>query len=248
MGCVAARRSSRNRTRTNFASDEWGPWFPMSRRLARSRSRSRGEVLAPGESAPMKIAMAQFESFDDRVEVNGQTVAAVLDAMQGFTESARRFLAKSGIGDPLADAWYPQQAWLDAFREISETIGPTTLRAIGRSIPDNAAFPPGIDGIVAALASIDVAYHMNHRIEGTPLFDPRTGAMREGIGHYAVEQPGPSEVIVRCANPYPCDFDYGIVDAMSRRFKPKGSRVVIEHVEGECRKAGAERCNYRVRW
>jgi hypothetical protein len=48
---------------------------------------------------------------------------------------------------------------------------------IGKSIPENAQFPPEINSIEAGLQAIDVAYHMNHRIDGKPLFDPKTGKM-----------------------------------------------------------------------
>ena len=36
----------------------------------------------------------------------------------------------------------------------------------------------------ASLASLDVAFHMNHRKRGRAMYDPTTRAMREGIGHY----------------------------------------------------------------
>jgi hypothetical protein len=194
--------------------------------------------------------MAQFEAFDSRVEVNGQTVMAVVDGMQGFGGTALRILGKWGIAKPDAEGiWYPQQAWLNAFREISSSIGTTTLLAIGRRIPENAAFPPEIDDIETALAAIDVAYHMNHRIGEQPLFDPSTGTMSEGIGHYGFKRTDVREAVMCCNNPYPCDFDRGIIEAMARRFRPDDSaRVYVEHLEGECRKDGGESCTYRVRW
>jgi hypothetical protein len=193
--------------------------------------------------------MAQFKAFADEVEVNGQTVLSVVDGMRGFGGTALRILASHGIENPTPGQWYPQQAWLDAFEEIAEGIGPTTLLAIGRRIPENAEFPPEIDNIVAALSAIDVAYHMNHRIGERVLFDPSTGAMHEGIGHYSFETTSPREGVMRCPNPYPCDFDRGIIEAMARRFRPVDSaRAVVEHMDGPCRKHGGESCSYRVSW
>ena len=46
--------------------------------------------------------------------------------------------------------WYPQQAWLNAFREIAQTIGASTLHQIGLSIPGSAKFPPGVNPIEKA--------------------------------------------------------------------------------------------------
>ena len=43
--------------------------------------------------------------------------------------------------------WYLQRNWLDAFQQVSETLGEDALLAIGRKIPDTAKFPPEIDSI-----------------------------------------------------------------------------------------------------
>jgi hypothetical protein len=195
--------------------------------------------------------MAQFKAYEDGVEVNGQTVLSVVDGMRAFSDTAKAILASRGIADPQPGQWYRQQNWLDAFQEISERIGPGTLFSIGQTIPQNAEFPPEIDNIVAALSAINVAYHMNHRIGDKVLFDPTNGTIHEGIGHYIFEPnpEGKQEGIMRCPNPYPCDFDRGIIQAMADRFKPLGSgRARVEHAEGDCRKHGAEACTYNVSW
>lgn len=107
--------------------------------------------------------MAQFQAFASGVEVNGQTVLAVVAGMSAFGQTSKDILGRHGIQSPTASGWYPQQAWLDAFRDIAKSIGPKTLNQIGRSIPQNAKFLAGIDSVEKALASIDAAYHMNHR-------------------------------------------------------------------------------------
>ncbi|MFW9917657.1 MAG: hypothetical protein ACFFGZ_18800, partial [Candidatus Thorarchaeota archaeon] len=110
--------------------------------------------------------MAQFKAYEKGVEVNGTTIMAVVDGMGAFRRMANVFLTQAGLPDsivPDATHWYSQQRWLDAFWLISERIGPNTLYMIGTKIPKNAVFPPEIDSIEKGLASIDVAYHMNHR-------------------------------------------------------------------------------------
>jgi hypothetical protein len=52
-----------------------------------------------------------------------------------FRTSAAQILQRNGIPNPESAAWYPQQAWLNAFREIAKTIGASTLHQIGLSIP-----------------------------------------------------------------------------------------------------------------
>ncbi len=180
--------------------------------------------------------MVQFKAFMPGVEVNGETVLAVVDGMGFFRKRAYEILASNGIIDPVPGKWYSQQAWLNSFRRIADEIGPKTLNNIGLKIPENANFPPDIDSIDKALAGIDVAYHMNHR--------------NGEIGHYHYEKTGPRSATLVCENPYPCDFDRGIIEAMSYRFKPKDSlNVKVVHDDScPCRKQNAESCTYRVSW
>ncbi|MEK7432114.1 MAG: hypothetical protein AABZ74_03190, partial [Cyanobacteriota bacterium] len=152
----------------------------------------------------------QFKSFDTNIEVIGQTVFAIVDGLGHFKSFSKKYLLSVGIGiekdgqlelDP--NAWYSQDAWLVAFEKISKDIGNSVLFNIGSSIPKNAIFPPFVKDIESAIMSIDIAYHMNHRINGKEMFNPATGAMMEGIGHYKTEKVSEREVKVICENPYP---------------------------------------------
>ena len=109
--------------------------------------------------------MGSYVVFEEGMEVNGGTIMAVVDGLGTFTLIAQKILAENKLSDIKADFehWYSQQDWLNAFKTISEKVGINTLYEIGRKIPENAEFPPEIDNIEKALASIDVAYHMNHR-------------------------------------------------------------------------------------
>jgi hypothetical protein len=60
---------------------------------------------------------------------------------------------------------------------------------------------------------------------------------------------GEKTAVIICNNPYHCEFDRGIIDAMARRFKPAGSNIKVEHDDGcECRSKGAESCTYKISW
>lgn len=179
--------------------------------------------------------MAQFKAISDKVEVNGETVLSVVNGVGAFKRQALEILTKSGINNPQPGQWYSQQAWLDAFREISEKIGPKSLFSIGKAIPANAKFPPDIDNIQKALASIDIAYHMNHK--------------GGEIGHYQVVKTESNKAVMVCNNPYPCDFDMGIIEAMAEKFKPEDSIMTfVEHDGQNCRKKGADSCSYIITW
>ncbi|MBU2523972.1 hypothetical protein KKG71_02145 [Patescibacteria group bacterium] len=192
--------------------------------------------------------MTQFKAINPSVEVNGQTVFAIVDGMGDMKNMAFQILEENGISDLKPENWYSQQSWLDAFKQISEKIGPATLNEIGKKIPENAKFPPEINDIHKALASIDVAYHLNHRLDGEIMFDTENGSMKVGIGHYRYRKISDRCAEVECYNPYPCEFDKGIVTAMAQKFKPADSYGIEVDSSGKCRKNGDESCTYRVRW
>ena len=194
--------------------------------------------------------MAQFKSINPNVEVNGQTVLSIADGMGAGKNMGLRILSDNNIDNPKPKNWYSQQDWLNAFKQISEKIGYNTLFLIGKSIPENAEFPLDIDSIEKALAAIDVAYHMNHRLNGKQLFDPQSGKMQEGIGHYNFKKISANKAEIICDNPYPCDFDRGIIAAMARRFKPSDSvQVTVNHDDSKgCRNKGDNSCCYIVTW
>ena len=198
----------------------------------------------------------QFRAFESGIEVNGQTVWAIVD---GFSskQTPSRILVEEGIGvlgpdgvvqlDPAG--WYSQEAWLRAFEKISQVLGPQALFSIGQRIPQNAIFPKWVEGIDSGIRSIDVAYHLNHRKGGVVMFDERASEpMLHGIGHYGYERPHPQKklIVCECRNPYPCDFDRGIVMAVARRFEPAATLVHLD--EHTCRNRGSDACTYHVNW
>ena len=145
------------------------------------------------------------------------------------------------------DAWYPLSNWLAAYESIAKTVGPRALMQIGQQIPKHAPFPPTINDIHSALSSLNAAYHMNHRKRGKVMFDPETGQLTPGIGSYGYTPvPRERKIISVCENPYPCDFDKGLITALANRFE-KMSRVVHDD-DAPCRRTNAESCTYTISW
>lgn len=193
--------------------------------------------------------MAEFKAFNDIVEVNGQTILSVLNGMKGFESSAKTILLQNGINNPEPNRWYSQQAWLNAFKGISDKIGENTLINIGMMIPENAEWPPDVNSLESAFASIDIAYHMNHRINGVILFNTETGYMLDGIGHYYSKKTGDREITITCENPYPCSFDKGIIKSVANKFKPADTKLEFkEDIKAGCRNNGDNKCTYIVSW
>lgn len=194
--------------------------------------------------------MKPFQASSPEIEVNGHTVYAVVAGLRIFGDTPKQILDHHGLHDPQPGQWYSQQAWLDVLYEVAQKIGTKGLRYIGQSIPDNADFPSGLYNIEKVLSGIDIAYHMNHRDTKGVLWDEETHSMREGIGHYNFGITEPGQGIFRCNNPYPCDFDQGIIQSMANRYKPVDTvRVHLDHGEHRpCRRRGDEACEYLISW
>ncbi len=187
-------------------------------------------------------------------EVFGSNVGAITDAFKLFPEIALKPFVNRGIGrqekagftiDP--EGWYPLPEWLAAWEDIM-AVGPTKLNHVGRRVVENALLPPQINDVPSALGSLDIAYHMNHRHGGKVMFDPATGQMLDGIGHYTFERDKSQKPIgtVRVVDvPYLCDFDRGIIYGFVAKF---GKNASVEHAGSECRKNGNRQCAYHVTW
>ena len=182
--------------------------------------------------------MANYEPLDDDVEINGQTILAMVEGVSRFSneyrETVREALEEHGVVDPERGDWYPQAAWLNAFGELADDLEPHILDRIGEQIPDAADWPSGISGVKEGLRSIDDAYHQNHR-----------GGK---IGHYRFEDGQDRTGRVVCDNPYPCPFDRGIIRAVARQYSPVEGFVFVEETGDECRRDGGEKCTYTVHW
>ena len=182
--------------------------------------------------------MAQFKPFAPNVQVLGQTVLSVVTALANGQDTREEILSRHGIKNAEPQQWYSQEAYLNAFKEISENVGPSTLFIIGKSIPENAKFPPQIDSLEKALSAIDMAYKMNHK--------------GGDIGYYKLVSFDKKEraAVVECKNPYPSEFDRGIITTMLRKFKPADSlrNDVILDTSKPTRIGGADSCTYKVIW
>jgi hypothetical protein len=175
-----------------------------------------------------------FQASSPTDEISGASIQAYVHALGLSQRRGLQVLAEHGISNVSPDAWYSWQAYLNAQRAIYEDVGPNTVGRIGRMLVEESSFPPEIDTVHAALASLNDDYLLRHRGRDVGGFlytpkDERSGRM-----------------IIR--NPYPCQLDWQVVEALCRRFRPKNSLAVYLSHDGECRNDGAEQCEIDVRW
>ncbi|MEO1049138.1 MAG: hypothetical protein AAFX87_00840 [Bacteroidota bacterium] len=182
--------------------------------------------------------MAQFKAFSPDVQVNGEAILAVVNAMNYGIATRKEILHKNGLKNVQPGQWYEQQQWLNTFKEIHDVLGPSTLFMIGRAIPEHAKFPPEVNDLQKALTALDMAYKMNHK--------------GGNIGYYKLQHFDASkrQATMECKNPYPCEFDRGIILTMLRKFRPQDSfkyDVILDATQ-ETRLGGGDSCTYRIEW
>lgn len=174
----------------------------------------------------------QYRASSEKVEIIGQTVYTFVIGSNDYYDSILDILDRNGISNLDRGMWYKQQDWLDAFKETVAIIGAEKLIPIGRAIIDCAIWPDGITNIPEALSSIDVAYHMNHR--------------GGEIGHYNFLKTGISTGIMICDNPYPDEFDLGLIEGVILKFGGKPS-VAIDSTQ-LTRNTGSNTTTYKIKW
>lgn len=186
------------------------------------------------------------------IETTGAGIDSTVKGFGPFSLLAAGYLTAEGIGREGPDGliidkqgWYPLRAYVKAFDRIAQEVGKTVVLQVGRSVVGNTQFPPHIRTVEDVLNALDVAYHLNHRIRGKVMFDPATGQMEEGIGHFKAKQDGPKKFTVTVDTPYQCDFDQGVIEGMAQHFEPKAKVV---HSPGSCRAKSGNHCVYTVAW
>ncbi len=210
-----------------------------------------GQDIFPANGARFRM---QYKSFAPHIEVLGLSIQFIVESFAVMPSVGVKYLARYGMGTILPDgklqfdphAWYSLDRWLLLLEGISTEVGSGPLFAIGRKVGTNAPLPPSTQDIRATFGELDRTYHAFHRREGKVMLDPATGLMLEGIGHYRSHPAtGQNRIEVVCENPYPCDFDMGIVTGFSQRFQ---AAIIRHEATAPCRKRGAESCTYVVTW
>ncbi|QEY33035.1 sensor domain-containing diguanylate cyclase [Synechococcus sp. RSCCF101] len=131
-----------------------------------------------------------------------------------FGSVIRDILLEHGIDLDSEREWFPFQDYLDAIWEVRDRFGDATMFSIGCNVSSEALWPAGIDSLGAALASIDAAYHLNHRGDAD-------------IGFYAARQLSPDHHELTCHTPYPPYLDLGIIRGICKTFAPENEPWAI---------------------
>ncbi|MEO0597979.1 MAG: hypothetical protein AAF126_17855, partial [Chloroflexota bacterium] len=103
--------------------------------------------------------MAEYVTRNPDAKVLG---AGVISFVASLGDKIIPILDECGLYPIEAEKWYNQQTVLDAYKKINDENF-MNLVAVGMSMPDQVPWPPDIESVHDALASIGVAYQMNHQ-------------------------------------------------------------------------------------
>lgn len=165
--------------------------------------------------------MEREQAFSTDGEVSGQTVQSIVEGVGQFSSAyeqrALDILDNHGLPDPDPDEWYSWGAYLDAFDELLDSVGPKTVTKIGSEIPHLVDWPPEVETVEGAMDALDDQYQRTHR--------------GDTIGYYDFESTGDGEGRMECKNPYPPVLDEGILKATAEKFSDEGAFVRVERVD-----------------
>ena len=162
----------------------------------------------------------EIKPFDEDALFLGQTILESIQSLPKFSQQRMfKMFEELGIPELMPEKWYPFQILMEFYKQLAKNFGPNTLFDMGKVIPENAIFPPGIDSIDAGLGSVDTAYNMNHR-----------GYV--GFHQMVSHDTETKTIIMKAYTPFPAHVTRGVYTGMARRFKT-GVKVAIDDAKQE---------------
>lgn len=174
----------------------------------------------------------------NNAEVIGGSVQIIIQAMGNVKEMGLRVLKENGVDTNVPpDGWVNLEKWINSLKAIEKSFGPNTLFMIGKKVPEIIPFPK-LD-FASAMNGININYLNSHK------------NIDKAASYYKFTKKGEKSAIVVCTNPYPSDFDRGLIAGLSRKFAPANTTSLVE-VELDTtlpsRKSGAVSCTFNLIW
>jgi hypothetical protein len=180
--------------------------------------------------------MGVYQVNNPKAEVKGEYILPILDCAGPFRDAPLQILAEFGIPEPDPNAWYSMQAYLNTIKKVAEKMGPATLGAIGKWVPEDVPWVDNISSLQDGLNSINTVYAANHR--------------NGDVGSFKYEKVDDKSGKLICNTPYPDELDRGIIEAVARKFKEKSMLFVRVKLETSLptRTKGADTSTFIVSW
>jgi hypothetical protein len=187
------------------------------------------------------------------VEVRGEVIIGIKEVLENSTYRSKGISLKPfNLDTAKPNQWYPLKNLVDFFTYIEESNNSVILQKIGAEVANKALWPDTVQTIRAALESVNLAYHMNHRRNGLELFDYKKGVVIEGyIGHNILEVDDKKETVKYiCGSFYPSDFDLGMAKQVVKIFGKNAIAAlsVKRDASKPSRKKGDTTCTFNLNY
>lgn len=142
-------------------------------------------------------------------------------------------LDKYGLLNPSTKAWHAHRDVVQMIHEVASGNNDCDLYATGAIVQACFGLSDVTGGVDMALAAVDDYYQSTHR--------------GPDAGGYQLLKWKCGTISVTCNNPYPCDFDRGMLESLVKRFAPPGTVLGVAHDhDARCRDLGDHACTYKV--
>ncbi|MBL4687153.1 MAG: hypothetical protein JKY37_21330 [Nannocystaceae bacterium] len=127
-----------------------------------------------------------------------------MDAFRLRPSLGERLIKSHGLEleDVGPESFIEVQRWLNALKDLRETVGPNVLHRVGMAMLKLAEFPPQFDKLDMVLENLDAIYYANHKGD---------------VGHYFTSKRSDGSWEVRCETPYPREFERGATEGLVQR-------------------------------
>ena len=161
-------------------------------------------------------------------QVLGQYILRIFSS--DGSDSLEPYRRKFSLNELEAGRWYPQTLLMKCFEQVLKLEGEDRLFELGMQLIAGTVFPPNVHTFQEAISSMDLGYTIAHRYQVGSMFGLRAS--------------GEMQLVVIAANPYPCPYDWGILQGIMKIYAP-AARLSHDFSQG-CRLDGETSCHYHL--
>jgi len=166
-------------------------------------------------------------------EVSDRIMRELGRQLRDMDERVNPILNKYGLLSPSEKTWHAHRDVLQMIREVASGNNDCDLYSTGAIVQACLGLSDIKGGVNMALAAVDDQYQSTHR--------------GPDAGGYQLLKWKCGTISVTCDNPYPCEFDRGMLESLLKRFAPSGivPDIVHDH-DARCRDLGDHACTYKI--
>lgn len=189
----------------------------------------------------------------EEVEVRGEVIVGIKEVLENSEYRSKGLSLKPfNLDTAKPNRWYPLKNLVDFFTYLEDSNNSVILQKIGAEVANKALWPDTVQTIRAALESVNIAYHMNHRRNSLELFDYKKGVVIEGaIGHNILYVDDKRQIVnYICGSFYPSDFDLGMAKQVVNIFGKNAIAALSVKRDAfkPTRKKGATTCTFNLNY